>query len=196
MKHSLVLGALAALAAGPVLAGNIDEPTPEPTLATPVAAPSFTAPDWSGGYVGAQLGYGTVDTDNAGGADGDGVIGGLHAGYSWDLGNWVVGGEADFDFSDISLSDGAGDLDSVGRLKVKAGYDLGSTLVYGTAGAAFAEADLGNDTGYVVGAGVTRRLTDNILLGGEVLYHGFDDYDNSGIDVEATTATARLSFQF
>ena len=125
MKHSMVWGAVAALVAGPVLAGNLEEAPIEPIPAAPVATPvvTFTAPDWTGGYVGAQLGY-------------------------------------------------------------------------GTAGAAFADADLGDDTGYLVGAGVTQRLTDRLLLGGEVLYHGFDDYDDTDIDVNATTATARLSFEF
>lgn len=193
MTRIIPLTLLAAATAVPAFAGDTQPPVTEPAVTQ--AAP-FSSADWTGGYVGAQLGYGDVDTDNGGGATGDGAIGGLHAGYDFDLGDWVVGGEVDIDSTDINLSAGGGDIDSVARLKLRAGYDLGRTLVYGTVGAAFAEADLGSDTGYALGAGVERRITDAVSLGGEVLYHEFDNYNGSGIDVQATTATARVKFRF
>ncbi|KAJ56648.1 hypothetical protein ACMU_06810 [Actibacterium mucosum KCTC 23349] len=194
MKRTTTLAALVSLAAAPAFAGSNKAPSVEPAVTQ--AVPIATGADWTGGYVGAQLGYGDVDTDNGGGANGDGFIGGLHAGYDIDLGDWVIGGEFDVDSTDINLSAGGGDIDSVARLKLRAGYDLGPTLVYGTVGAAFAEADLGSDTGFAVGAGVERRITDAMSIGGEVLYHQFDNYNGSGIDVNATTATARVKFRF
>ena len=194
MKRIIPMAALAVLAAAPALAGDTKPAPADPAVTQ--AIPLATGGDWTGGFVGAQLGYGEVDTDNGGGANGDGFLGGLHAGYDFDLGDWVIGGEVDFDSTDINLSAGAGDIDSVARLKLRAGYDLGATLVYGTVGAAFAEADLGSDTGYALGAGVERRITDAVSIGGEVLYHQFDNYNGTGVDVDATTATARVKFRF
>ncbi len=39
-------------------------------------------------------------------------------------------------------------------------------------------------------------MTDQWALGGEVLTHRFSDYDSTGIDLDATTVSARVSFQF
>jgi len=197
MKHILAASALA-LAAGPALAGNLTPPAPEPVIAAPAPAP--VGHDWTGGYVGAQLGYGNLDTSGAADVSGDGAIGGVHAGYDYDFGQWVLGGEVEFDAADISLSGGAGKLNSVARLKLRGGYDLGQTLIYGTGGAAYADASLGgngaNDTGYFVGLGAEHMLNDNWSVGGEVLYHRFDNFDGSGIDINATTAEARVSLRF
>jgi hypothetical protein len=35
-----------------------------------------------------------------------------------------------------------------------------------------------------------------VTLGGEVLYQQFDDVDGSGVDIDGTTATARVTFSF
>ena len=83
---------------------------------------------------------------------------------------------------------------------MRAGYDAGNTLIYGVAGAAYAEAeafgeDL-SDTGYVLGAGVDYKVTPNVVVGGEVLYHKFDDFDDTGIDADVTTVQARVAYQF
>ncbi len=74
------------------------------------AAPIAVTGDWTGGYVGGQLGYGNVE---CGGTDGDGAFGGLHAGYQSDMGTFVVGGEVDYDFADIKLDGGAGTIDNI-----------------------------------------------------------------------------------
>ncbi|SER96821.1 Opacity protein [Tranquillimonas rosea] len=196
---------IAVVAGTPVFAGGM---TPAP--ADPVVQPSQPAPvvpvtgDWTGAYVGAELGYGDITAENDGGdADGDGVIGGLTAGYDRDFGNFVLGAGVDYDFADIDLeADGTevGSLDSVARLKVRGGYDLGSTLIYATGGAAYADAEIGgedySDTGYFVGLGADYKVTDSVTVGGEVLYHQFDDFDDTGTDVEATTAQARVTYRF
>ncbi|WP_285535969.1 autotransporter outer membrane beta-barrel domain-containing protein, partial [Brucella sp. NBRC 12950] len=58
-----------------------------------VAAPVFS---WTGGYLGGQVGYGwgksRFDTDgfDLGNVKPDGFLGGLYAGYNFDLGNSVV----------------------------------------------------------------------------------------------------------
>jgi outer membrane immunogenic protein len=190
--------AVPALAA-PALAGGPVEPVPDPVVVAepaPVIAPSA---DWSGFYAGVQLGYGDVGSGGAG-LDGDGELGGVHAGYRWDLGTAVLGVEADYDTASIDLGTGGDTLDSVARLKLTGGYDLGRTLVYATGGVAQAEATVGgaslSDTGWFLGAGVDFAVTDQWTLGGEILGHRFDDYEGTGIDLDATTLKARISFNF
>jgi outer membrane immunogenic protein len=201
MKTYLKSLSLAAVAAGfalPAVAGGMNEPMAEPMIvqAAPVYAPSA---DWSGGYVGAQLGYGDVSA-SSGAGDNDGVIGGLHAGYLYDFGQFVAGAELDFDLMDIDLG-ATGDVENVARLKLIAGVDMGQTLFYATGGVA--RAKVGNvgggsdtDNGYVLGLGVAYAVSDQMTVGAEILGHRFDDFAGTGIDVDATAVTARVSYRF
>ncbi len=204
-------GVAIALAAPAFAAGPTPVVIEQPPMA-PVPAPVLGT-DWTGGYVGGQLGWGWAGAENDElEADGDGVIGGLTAGYRYDFGRFVLGAEAQYDWADIELDDaelaGAdidlGDatpsLDSVARIKATAGYDAGRALVYGSAGWARAtiqaDGEDESDDGWVVGAGVDYLLTDRITIGGEVMHHRFDDFNDSGADVDATTLQARVTYNF
>lgn len=190
----LVLGG--ALAA-PVMAGGYAEPVVEAPVAAPVVAPVAPDGDWTGGYVGAEVGYGDA---SYGAADGNGVTYGLRAGYDMDFGRWVLGGGLDWDKTDIDLGSGGDTLDSIGRLGLRAGYDMGRTLVYARGGVAQADADIAgvshNDTGWFAGLGAEYAVNDRWTLGGEVLSNQFDDFDNTGTDLEATTAAVTVGFRF
>jgi len=97
----------------------------------PLKAPAIVAPDWTGFYVGGNLGgiIGSGRTDDAisldpagipGGGVAPGVInpistvsaanspsgalGGLQLGYNWQPGPWVLGAEGDFDWSGAKSS--------------------------------------------------------------------------------------------
>jgi len=190
-----------ALVAAPALAGGLSDPVVEAPVAVPTPAPVYVAPDWTGAYAGGQIGLGTVTAEGGNfDEDGDGFLAGLHAGYNHDFGQFVLGGEIDIDLGELSIGDGDDKIDQVARLKLRAGYDLGRTMVYATAGGAAANAEIGgteySDTGAFAGLGVSHRINDNYVAGGEVLFHQFDDFDDTGIDVDATTASARVSFQF
>lgn len=183
-----------AFAGGPVAVA--EEPAVIPA-AEPYVAPGV---DWSGAYVGAQLGYGDVNSNGAG-LDGNGLLGGVHAGYRWDLGNWVAGGELSWDKASIDLGTAAGDqLDSVAALKLMAGREIGNSLVYGTLGAAQAKASVGgtdlSDSGMVYGLGFDYAVNDRWTVGGEVLQHQFNDFDATGNDFDATTIKAKVGLQF
>ncbi len=199
MKTIAALIATAALTA-PAFAGGPVAVAEEPAI-VPAAEP-YVAPglDWSGAYVGGQLGYGDVDSNGAG-LDGNGWLGGVHAGYRWDLGSWVAGTELSWDKASIDLGDVAGDeLDSVAALKLTAGREIGNSLVYGALGMAQANATVGgadlSDTGLVYGLGFDYAVNDRWTVGGEVLQHNFDDFDGSGVDVDATTVKAKVALQF
>ncbi|UWR27788.1 porin [Sulfitobacter sp. S223] len=173
-------------------AGNLADPVVEP-VAEPIYAPVEVGTDWTGAYGGLNLGYADIDGD--GDADGDDATYGVHLGYDYDFGRYVVGGELEYDKTDIDLG-GAADVDSVTRLKLRGGYDLGRTLVYATAGAARVDTSLGKDTGEFVGVGVAYQVTDRFTVGGELLEHRFDDIGGSGVDADATTFNLRGSFRF
>jgi outer membrane immunogenic protein len=90
----------------------------------PVKAPPPQLFGWTGFYIGANGGWGTIRDEalpyciNPGGAAmgvgctevfggrvrGDGFIGGAQAGYNWQIGRWVLGVESDFQGADISGS--------------------------------------------------------------------------------------------
>lgn len=195
LRTTTALAAAASLLAVPAFAGNIAEPAPEPAISTPVpVAPS--TPDWTGFYAGGQLGYAWADTDLAG-VDGDGIIGGLIAGYDYDFGTWVLGGGLDYDFADIGLSGTPASIDNVFRAKLRAGAKIGQGLLYGTGGYAWADTDaLGDDDGWFIGGGYEHRLSDSFSVGGELLYHQFDSFGNANADVDATTAQVRATFRF
>lgn len=201
-----VTGAAIFLAlSAPAWAGNMDEPmlTPAPApMPAPAPAPVSFGGDWTGFYAGGSLGYADVGDDAATfGNDFNGLTYGVHAGYDYDFGTFVLGGEVELSGFDVADNNTATEVDSVARLKLRAGYDGGDFMPYLAAGAAQLQtsgAPLGgvDDTGYFYGAGLDYRVTDRIRVGGELLQHQFDDYAGSTLDVDAVTAGVRVSFEF
>ena len=200
----LVSTAGAAFAAGP---------TPVEEAPIVMAAPA-PAPDpfWAGAYVGGQIGYAYTDfdfgdiIDEAGDViDGDdsdnGFIGGITLGYLWSLNNgWYVGPEFQYDWADLTARDSDTgttiDFDEIGRLKVIAGYEVaqGRGLVSGNGGIAYASLDDagdiadgfdGSDTNWLLGFGYDHRIGDNWTIGGEYMYHDFDDLNLNTLHLKA-----------
>ena len=139
--------------------------TPAPFGGLPFAPPPVDL-DWSGPYVGLNVGYGggtdsyTYDIANLGiggyeSQRGNGVVGGGQIGFNYALGNcFVFGVEADFSGSSIS---GSGVLDNsqiyarlgsrvdyFGTARARLGYAFGRVMLYGTGG--FAYAGVSTDT--------------------------------------------------
>lgn len=189
----LVLSAMALSA--PAFAGGYSEPVIEQPTIAPAPVVPVSGTDWTGGYAGATLGYGW---GNDALDDADDMTYGLFGGYNYDFGDFVVGGELEYLGSEIEND--TANLDDLTRLKLRAGYDAGPALIYGVVGAAYANADIGgvsyDDTGYTYGIGVDYAVTDSINVGAELLQNEFDEFDNSGTDLSATTLGARVSFKF
>lgn len=203
MKYFLSAAAASALMAGTAFAGNIEPAPMEPVIApAPAPAPVSTSPDWTGFYVGGQLGYANIDSDLLGDLDGDGFIGGLTAGYDYDMNNnWVIGGGFDYDWADINFGPGGpteSTIESIWRAKVRAGYKIGNGLLYGTTGYANADTNnRGDNDGYFIGAGYEHMVSQNFTVGGEVLHHLFDDFSGGPVsDMDATTAQVRGTYRF
>ncbi len=188
---TLALASVATAAiAAPAFAGSPTTPPADPVIAAPVV-PVATSGDWTGAYGGLSLGY--ADTSTTGASD-SGALYGLSMGYDYDLGNWVMGGGIDYDWTDLNL--GGANVDNVARLKLRAGYDMGNGLLYGTGGMAKAYTSVGDDTGWFAGLGYEHKLTQNVSLGGEVLYHQFDDFAGTGNDIDATTIAIKTNYRF
>ncbi|WP_255571886.1 outer membrane protein [Celeribacter sp. PS-C1] len=189
----LVLSAMALTA--PAFAGGYSEPVIEQPTIAPAPVMPVSGSDWTGGYAGATLGYGWGDDALD---DADDMTYGVFGGYNYDFGQFVLGGELEYLGSEIEND--TANLDDMTRLKLRAGYDAGPALIYGVVGAAYANADIAgssySDTGYTYGVGVDYAVTDSINVGAEVLQNEFDEFDNSGTDLSATTVGARVSFKF
>lgn len=207
MKHLLSAAAASALMAGTAFAGNI-EPAPVEPVVAPAPMPVYQSPNWTGFYAGGQLGYADIDTNYSSAPfniKGDGLIGGLTAGYDYDLGDWVIGAGADYDWTDIKLQSAANlKAESIWRLKARAGYKIGDGLLYATGGYAQMDTNLvGSEDGYFVGAGYEHLVTDNMSLGGELLYHEFKGFVDSSVyapgpkpEAEVVSAQVRATFRF
>ncbi|MGB2201056.1 MAG: outer membrane beta-barrel protein [Pseudooceanicola atlanticus] len=187
---TVLLGTALTVTAGAAMAGTPVAAPEDPVIATPVT-PVMTSGDWTGGYFGGSLGYGDYES---GAASGDGMTGGLFAGYDYDFGSYTLGGEAQYVGNDISV--GGTSLDNMARLKARVGYDAGPALIYGTAGVGYADSAIGDDTGYVAGVGMDYKLSNNVSVGAEYLYNHYDDFAGSGSDLTGNTFEARVSYRF
>jgi outer membrane immunogenic protein len=128
MRASLLFGiCLAALAAAPAIAADLP-------LKAPPAPPPVPAFNWTGFYIGANIGGAfTHDTltDNLTGAslssNNDGFIGGGQVGYNWQINSWVLGVEWDIDGTTLSRT-GPGVVTAIGTLQGHTSTDWISTL--------------------------------------------------------------------
>lgn len=204
MKRFALTTALVALSA-PAIAGGLDPVVVTPAPVVPVAPMPMVDLGWTGFYAGGQIGAGQFDTesddDGFDGLEGSGGLFGVHAGYLYDFGTLVLGGELDYDATSFEFDDDEdSEIDSVARLKALFGYDAGAFMPYLTAGVASASADVDgddlSDSGSFYGLGAKYAVSDNVLIGGEYLTHQFDDFDDQDVDIDVDTLSLRVSYKF
>ncbi len=205
MKRILMAAALALAAGGQALAADLPQPGPPPPRApatyVPVPAPVFT---WTGIYVGINGGYafgtsnwtsptGTiiggvacVTTCSTGNFSPDGFLAGGTIGGNYQWGQFVLGIEADGDWSNLNATTfsncGGGcetKSDWLATVRGRAGYAWDRILIYGTGGGAFANVQAAagalpfsssTQTGWTAGGGVEVAFTPNITGKVEYLY--------------------------
>ena len=139
---------------------------------------------WAGPYVGATLGY------EWGSIDGNpirprGVAGGIEAGFNWQSGNFVYGGEADFNLSaaDDTFAPWKFSNPWFGTVRGRAGYTVSNVLFYGTAGLAFGElkastfglSESHTNAGWTAGVGAEVGLAPHWSAKIEYLYVDLSD---------------------
>jgi outer membrane immunogenic protein len=203
MKKFLGAASLAVLALTLVQAQAADIPAYSQQQAMAPLEQAAPVYDWSGFYVGAHAGYAfgnfdvyTPSTGARSRPDGNGVFGGVQAGYNYQMNQVVLGVEADGSLGGIDGSGAPGGVPVDAELKwqstvrARAGYAFDRFLAYGTAGVAFGQGEASSaaakdkqtHVGYAVGGGLETAITQNVTLKTEYLYTDLNkqEYDLGG----------------
>ncbi|WP_127110047.1 outer membrane protein [Pararhodobacter zhoushanensis] len=194
----LALSAGAALATGPV-------PYTPPPPVTVYTAPA--AYDWSGAYVGLQVGSmsprgsstaGSANDDPFDSSSGFGVFGG----YQWQHGGLVFGGELGYTRFDGEFVNFPGFfIGNIAEARARVGYAFDRVLVSASLGYASqtysgASYDL---TGVTYGLGVDYAATDSVVLGLEYVVRNLDGGSvgiGDQLSVDDQSVRLRVSFHF
>jgi outer membrane immunogenic protein len=200
-KFSMATAVLIA-ATGSALAADLPSRRPPPPVFVP--PPLFT---WTGVYIGGDIGYawGSDRVSTAGvdfaSASPQGIVGGGHIGYNYQISQFVVGLEGDvqgtnFQNSVLSPFTGTSYLTRVpieGSVRARVGIAWDRALFYATGGAAFGDIDhqyaggiagpafgafgvfdrSSVQVGWTAGAGVEYALSNNWSVRGEYRYTDF-----------------------
>ena len=149
------------------------------------------AENWSGRLT--SMSIGSQTRQMVGGTPNTIPPSGLHFGYDLDLGQIVLGGEVEVEAP--HGQDENVEPPEMQRLRLRAGYDFGQTLGYLSVGGVRAETEHQDETGAVVGIGLTYSLNQNVRLGGEVLYQDISGLDQAGLR-RGNSFSLRASFRF
>jgi outer membrane immunogenic protein len=182
---SLTVGSLLVSIAG-TQAADLPAARPMYKSPAPVAAPH----DWSGIYVGAQVGYGWGQSSGTQNADGTffpvvpysidpaGALAGGHVGFNYQTGALVVGAEADIEASNLHSDTAISAFgqtyffnvkaDALASIRGRIGWAYNQLMLYGTGGVAWGHVTTppldtldGWRTGWTVGAGAEHALPHN-----------------------------------
>lgn len=216
MKKYLLasVAALGLVAAGAASAADL------PSRKGPIAAPVYMPPafSWTGFYIGGNAGYGWGNVNANGFAnvgDLDGFVGGGQIGYNYQMGQFVLGLEADLQFADLSSGNNLGLLnvktDYFGTVRARAGVAFDRFMPYITGGWAYGNvktsipaigfsSDRSHTGGFAVGAGLEYAVTNNIIAGVEYLYVDLGEKNIAGagtkVGTDFSVVRARLSYKF
>jgi outer membrane immunogenic protein len=181
----VLLAALMAGVASSAMAADL------PTRKAP-PAPAYYAPpafSWTGFYVGVNGGWAGGSSGADFGSPDGGLVGGT-VGYNYQIGQFVVGLEGDWDWADLKKSGsnliGSYDnkVDQMVTARARAGYAIDRALLFVTAGYAGAEDKISIPgfasstdwrSGGVFGGGIEYAFTNNISAKAEYLYAPFGD---------------------
>jgi outer membrane immunogenic protein len=198
MMRKFFLPAALLAAALPAAAADIPYGQEPPAYTPP---PLFT---WTGLYLGGQIGYAwgtdTATVNPFGFSTAytpNGVVGGAHVGYNYQLNQFVAGLEGDVEGAGISQSHNPGgfvvyktELPVQGSIRARLGVAFDRVLIYATGGAAFAGfqttisgfgVDQSSQTraGWTVGGGLEYAVTGNWSIRAEYRYTDFGTFSQS-----------------
>ena len=201
-KQLLLSAAISVIAASAALAADLPSRTSAPSFEAPVEAP--IAFNWTGFYAGLNGGYGwnssswqsvgapafTNFSNNAGG-----FVGGVTAGYNYQINQFVVGIEGNAEYSGVRASGACGAVVGsncktkqswIGDLDGKIGIGIDRALIYATGGVGFTDYSFSSPTpapamswaggsrvGWTLGAGMDYAITNNWVAGVTYKYYDF-----------------------
>jgi outer membrane immunogenic protein len=200
MKRILIASALALATAAPAFAADLPPPMAPPPRAPVAYVPAAPVFSWTGFYVGL----------NAGGAFGDsswttpagavssfstiGALAGAQIGGNYQIGQFVIGAEADADWQNLRGATASGVCapaiiggcavasNWLATVRGRAGFAADRVLLYITGGGAFTNVKPstgalpyggGSEAGWTAGGGVEYAFTDNWTAKFEYLYASF-----------------------
>ncbi|RCL03929.1 MAG: outer membrane immunogenic protein [Candidatus Tokpelaia sp. JSC189] len=209
IKYLLAVSTVALIANSTVYAADIVHVS-DPV----VSAATF---NWDGFYAGGQIGGSWARSEGSTWNDvndapmeekPNGFVGGLYAGYNFDVGsNIIFGADTDFVWSGVKGTDSKDNVEYsvqqnwAGSTRLRAGYAMDCFLPYLAGGVAYSkisnsvyEAVTEKDftkskdlVGWTVGVGIDYAMVDNILLRAEYRYTDFgkSTYSISNMDVDS-----------
>jgi outer membrane immunogenic protein len=202
LLRTTLAAALLGMASTAVFAADLPPPPP------PVEDLRPATYDWSGPFVGGLLTGACMDSHYipSQGPDpelsGCGVMGGVIAGYNFQMDDLVVGIEGDWSWGGKNIAKNSldlieYDLDSIATLRGRIGWAMDDTLLYVTGGAAWADGSMTgtylappapgvpttetvdkSHMGWTIGGGLEHAFTDSVHFRLEYLYAdlGNEDY--------------------
>lgn len=148
------------------------------------ATPAVSGYSWTGSFLGLSAGYQWGRITNFG-ARPAGVFGGAQAGYNWQTGQFVFGGESDLQVSGAEDTFAAYKFSNpwFGSVRGRAGFAMNNVLFYATAGLAYGglRAQLPNVSeprshmGWTAGAGMEIGLSRQWSARAEYLFMDLTD---------------------
>ena len=196
MRKYVLMATVAAVAGITSSAAFAADPTPPPVMAY----------NWTGFYLGGDVGWAWLDTGAAQGPgpgsvfiqkDSDGVMGGGYAGYNFEIApSWILGIEGDFSGTDLDntvpcnnpLFACNASADWTASVRGRVGFAVDRALIYGTGGIAWLDysgftaigglkfSDSNTMTGWTAGGGIEWAFTDNFIARAEYLYSDFGSH--------------------
>jgi outer membrane immunogenic protein len=223
LRKTLLVSAGTIALVSQAFAADLPSSAPPPVYVPP--APIFT---WTGFYLGGQVGYawgtqkadvllpnGSILASNSA----QGVIGGGHVGYNYQVNQWVLGVEGSVDGTSISKTftrtvGFAAPFDVTykteapiqGSIRGRLGVAWDRVLLYATGGAAFAGVDAtytspfrsvsksSTRVGWTVGGGIEYAVTNNWSIRAEYRYSDFGSFSTSPEGVFGTPVTINRRF--
>ena len=166
-----------------------------------------TAYSWMGPYLGGNVGYQWGDTSNNP-TQPSGIAGGAQAGYNWQTGQFVFGGEADIQLSgaDDTFAPWKFSNPWFGTLRGRAGIAFDNVLFYATGGLAYGGlrgempglSESRTHLGWTIGAGMEVGFAHNWTAKIEYLYLDLMDrgYSITGVDNGLQSNLVRLGVNY
>jgi len=208
----VLLAALMAGAASSAMAADL------PTRKAPPAPQVYAAPpvfSWTGLYVGVNGGWGGGSSGGDFGSPTGGLVGGT-IGYNYQVGQFVVGVEGDWDWADLNkngysvalASPYSNKIDDLVTARARAGYAIDRALLYVTGGYAgvddrisapgvFSSTDW--RSGGAIGGGLEYAFTNNISAKAEYIYAPIADksyFAGTKSDLDISLVRAGLNYKF
>jgi outer membrane immunogenic protein len=181
LAAALSLAVAAAVAIATARSASADGPPVGVKLADKASVPAPWPGAWNGPWIGMHLGGAAVATDVEGASlAGDGILGGLDAGYDARFGNIVAGAWGRYTWAHLETSLGGESvtLEGAWTFGLRGGVLITPKLLaYGTYGWTQAKAsatfDVGTLDGRVLGGGLEALISDSLSLKLEYLATDF-----------------------